>query len=198
MTTTTAKNDLQKIVLGSGTLYCVEFTGSDTALPDDTDIEKTENILGRIQGGASVEYSQTLYTAEDDLGLAKRTVLTKEEVKLKSGIMTWNAYLLEKMTSTGRVTEDATKKIRTIKIGGVGNTNGKRYLLRFVNDDPIYGKMRLTIAGTNQAGLTIAFTRDKETVINAEFLAEPLDGEGTLVIYEEAIQDSAAAVDLSK
>lgn len=194
------QNELERIALGSGTLYCMEFAGSGTALPEDAVIETEANILGRIQGGASVEYGQTLYTAEDDLGLAKRTVLTKEEVKMKSGIMTWNAYVLEKLTSTGRITEDAAKKTRTIKIGGVGNTNGKRYLLRFVNNDPIYGKTRLTIAGTNQAGLTLAFAKDKETVINAEFLAEPLDGEGTLVIYEESAPEltEPAPANLSK
>lgn len=194
------QNELDKIALGSGTLYCVEFTGSGNALPEDAEIEKEENILGRIQGGASVEYGQTLYTAEDDLGLAKRTVLTKEEVKLKSGIMTWNAYVLEKLVATGRVAEDAAKKTRTIKIGGIGNTNGKRYLLRFVNNDPIYGKTRLTIAGTNQGGLSLAFAQDKETVINAEFLAEPLDSEGTLVIYEEFAPEltEPAPVNLSK
>lgn len=186
-----SKNELDKIALGSGTLYCVDFEGSAAALPDDAEIETDANILGRIQGGASVEYAQTLYTAEDDLGLAKRTVLTKEEVKLKSGIMTWNANTLNKLVSTGRVVENAEKKTRTIKIGGVGNTSGKSYLLRFVNDDPEYGKTRLTVAGTNQAGLSIAFAKDKETVINAEFLAEPLDSEGTLVIYEEAAPELA-------
>lgn len=186
------KTELEKITLGSGTLYCVDFEGNTAALPDDAEIETDANILGRIQGGASLEYTQTLYPAEDDLGLAKRTFLTKEEVKLKSGIMTWNANTLAKLVSTGRVSEDTAKKTRTIKIGGIKNVNGKSYLLRFVNDDPVNGKTRLTIAGTNQAGLTLAFAKDKETVINAEFLADPLDSEGTLVIYQESAPELTA------
>ena len=175
-------NELEKIPLGSGNLYCLEFTGE---IPADETVETDANILGRIQGGATLEYTQTNYTAKDDSGLAKRTLLTEEEAKLKSGIMTWNAHTLNKLVSTGRVTEDAEKKKRVIKIGGLANANGKRYLLRFVNLDPVYGRTSITIVGANGAGLNLAYTKDKETVVNAEFIAEPLDGEGTLIIFEE-------------
>lgn len=41
--------------------------------------------------------------------------------------------------------------------------------------------------GKNQAGFSIAFAKDKETVINAEIKGTPLDNEGTLIIYEEDI-----------
>lgn len=33
----------------------------------------------------------------------------------------------------------------------------------------------------------MAFAKDKETVINAEFKAMPMDSEGTLIEYKEAI-----------
>ncbi len=34
-------------------------------------------------------------------------------------------------------------------------------------------------------GFTIAFAKDKETVVNAEFKAQPADTEGTLIILQE-------------
>ena len=43
----------ERIVLGSGKLYCVEYSGT---LPEDATIETADNLLGYIGGGASVEY----------------------------------------------------------------------------------------------------------------------------------------------
>lgn len=101
------------------------------------------------------------------------------------GIMTWNGKTLKKLCSTARVTEDAAK--RTVKIGGVGNEDGKKYVLRFLHEDAIDGDCRITIVGTNSGGLTLAFTKDKETVIDATFEAMPHDSDGTLIIYEEEL-----------
>ncbi len=175
-----AKN--KKIVLGSGLLYALEFTGD---IPEDTVIETDENNLGLIKGGATLSYEPEYYTASDDLGLAVKKMLTNEEASLKSGIMTWNGKTLQKLCSTAKVTEDASKQTRTVKIGGVGNYDGKQYVLRFVHKDAIEGDIRLTIVGSNEAGFEIAFAKDEETVIDAEFTAFPLDSEGTLIIYEE-------------
>ena len=174
----------KKIVLGSGKLFCMEYSGS---LPADDAIEIDDNNLGLIQGGASIEYKPTYYEAKDDLGQAVKTVLTAEEATFKSGIMTWNGKTLEKLTNTARVEDDTDKGRRTVKIGGLSNYDGKRYLFRFVNDDPADGKTRVTVVGNNQAGFTMAFAVDKETVIDAEIKAMPCDGQGTLVIYDEEI-----------
>lgn len=186
--------DKEKIILGSGKEYFKEFTGD---IPEDAEIETDENLLGLIQGGATLEYKPEFYTAEDDLGLVSKTVITKEEVLLKSGIMTFNGTTLAVLSSTARVSDTNGK--RTVKIGGRGNDNGKSYLLRFVHDDPEDGKIRVTIVGKNQSGFSLAFAKDKETVVDAEFKAKPLDDEGTLVIYEEGtptgIQAQAASAD---
>lgn len=171
-----------KIVLGSGKTYIAEFTGS---IPTDTVLEVEANLLGYIQGGASLEYKPEFYTAEDDLGYVKKTILTKEEATFKTGIMTWYANTLSRICSTARVTETETK--RTVKIGGVSNQDGKKYIVRFVHEDETDGDIRVTIVGNNQSGFTLAFAKDKETVIDAEFKALPHDSEGTLIIYEEEI-----------
>ncbi len=174
--------DGEKIVLGSGKLYCMEFTGT---IPANNVIEVEDNRLGYIQSGCSLEYKPKFYQAKDDLGYVSKTVLTEEEVKLKSGVMTWNGSTLKKLCSTARVNE--ANGIRTVKIGGVGNDNGKKYLIHFVHEDAIDGDIRVSIVGNNQSGFTLSFKKDKETVVDAEFLALPIDNEGTLVIYQEEI-----------
>jgi hypothetical protein len=172
-----------KIVLGSGKLYTTEFTNG--TIPDDATIETEANLLGLIQKGATVVYKPKFYEATDDLGLASKTILTDEDVTLKSGVMTWCGKTLAKLCATARVTEAAGK--RTVKIGGVGKQDGKKYVIRFVHEDPVDGDIRVTIVGNNQAGFSLAFAKDKETVIDAEFTASPLDGDGTKIIYEEDI-----------
>lgn len=175
----------ERVVLGSGKLYILEFTGD---IPEHAVVEVDANLIGLIKGGASLEYKPEFVTAEDDLGLVKKVILTKEEAKLKSGIMTWCGNTLKKLCSTARVTEDTEKKLRTVKIGGVDNQDGKSYLIRFVHQDKMDGDVRISIVGKNQAGFNLSFTKEKETVIDAEFDAIPLDEEGTLILYEEEIK----------
>lgn len=175
---------MDKIVLGSGKVYISEFTDK---IPENAVLETEENLLGLIQGGASLEYKPEFYTAEDDLGLAKKTILTKEEATLKTGIMTWCGKTLQKLCSTARVAEDTAKGTRTVKIGGAGNQDGKSYIIRFLHNDTVDGDVRVTVVGKNQSGFTLAFAKDKETVLDAEFIAEPHDKEGTLIIYQETI-----------
>lgn len=172
----------KKIVLGSGKLYCTEFTNT---IPEDTVLEVEDNILGLISGGATLSYEPEFYTATDDLGIAVKKMITKETATLKSGIMTWNANTLSRLCSTAKVTEDASKNTRTVKIGGVGNYDGKQYVLRFVHEDAQDGDIRITIVGSNEAGFEIAFAKDEETVIDAEFTAFPMDDAGTLIEYRE-------------
>lgn len=171
---------MERIVLGSGKMYVAEFTGE---IPEDSVIEAEEKLLGYIQGGATLSYTPTFYEAKDDLGIVSKKVITQEEAVLKSGIMTWNGDTLKKLTPTARVTEDGTN--RTVKIGGVGNNDGKKYVLHFVHVDKVDGDIRITIVGSNEAGFELSFAKDKETVINAEFKAQPHDKDGTLILYKE-------------
>jgi|SRR5665647_754538 len=174
--------DAEKIVLGSGKLYIDEF---DTEIPADLLLEVDINLLGLIQGGATLEYKPKFYEATDDLGLVSKTILTEEEVTLKSGIMTWNGNTLAKLCSTARVTEALGK--RTVKVGGINNQDGKQYVIRFIHEDTVDGDIRVTIVGNNQAGFAFKFLKDKETVIDVEFKAMPFDSEGTKIIFEEDI-----------
>ena len=178
----TNTNDKQKIRIGSGKVYITEFAGT---IPEDADFETDANKLGDVSGGATCEYKPSFYTAKPDDGLLSKTVMTDEEATLKLGVCTWNLATLNRLSSTGRITEAG--GIRTLKIGGKNNDNGKKYAVRFVHTDKADGDARVTVVGSNTAGFSLAFAKDKETVINPEFKAEPMDGEGTLVIFSEEI-----------
>lgn len=165
-----------RILLGSGHTYVVEFNGT---IPTDETIEVADNLIGATSGGASLEYTQEKYTAISDDGTRTKTITTSEDAILKTGIMTFNGENLKKLVSTGRVTTEGTKQ--TLKIGGANNDDGLSYLVRFVHKDAKDGNVRVTLVGKNQGGLTMEFAKDKEMVVDAEFKAESMDTEGTLI-----------------
>lgn len=167
---------MERIILGSGHTYVTEFTNT---IPEDSQIEVEGNLLGATSGGASLEYSQELYTAKSDDGTKTKTITVDENAVLKTGIMTLNAENLKKLVATGRTSTKGNRT--TLKIGGANNDNGKSYLVRFVHKDAVDGDVRITLVGKNQGGLTMAFAKDKEVVVDAEFKGESMDAEGTLV-----------------
>lgn len=176
----------EKIVLGSGKLYVDEITatGGVYTVPTDTSIETDAKLLGYIQGGATLEYTPTFYTVKDDLGYVSKRFLTEEAVVFKSGILTWNGDVLDKLCATAVVTE-ATGK-RTVKIGGIDKYDNQMYLIRFVHEDTAEGDIRVTVVGNNTAGFELQFQPDQETVLNAEFECVPgVGSKGVLVLYEE-------------
>ncbi len=173
------KRNKETITLGSGNLLIKEYT--DT-IPDYKEFTESD-LLGRIQGGATLEYKGTWYDAQDDTGKAVKTIITEEEATLKSGIITWNGETLEKLCSTARVTES--DGIRTVKIGGIENHNGKSYAICFHHTDKKDGDVWIVMRAVNQGGFSLAFVKDKETVVDAEFKALPQDDEGTLIQYIE-------------
>ena len=181
----------KRIVLGSGKLYIMEFDGS--TVPETETICVENNLMGYLKGGASLEYTPEFYEAKDDLGFVTKTIITSEEALLKSGIMTFNGNSLKQLCDTARVTEESTSKLRTVKIGGIGNARRQRYVICFYHADPIDGNIWVLIVGQNQSGFTLAFAKDEETVIDAEFKALAQDGEGTLIKYIEKDNTIAGA-----
>lgn len=181
--------ELKRITLGSGNTYCMEFTG---AVPEKDVICTDENLLGYISGGATLEYKPTYYTAKDDTGVCEKTILTDEEVLFKTGVLTFNGETIGKLCSTGRVTDSSDGKTRTVLIGGVKNSDGKKYVLCFHHEDKIDGDIWVIIVGNNQSGFSLAFAKDKETVIDAEFKALSQDNDGTLIKYIEEIKTANA------
>lgn len=174
--------ELKKTALGSGKLYCAEFS---TALPDYATLAVNANILGYIKGGASVEYKTESFDDSDDLGYCKVNMITKEDVTLKTGIMTWNGETLTKLCSTARTS--TASNVRTTKVGGLGNQSNKSYALLFVHEDDVNGDTRLWIVGKNTSGFTFSYKANETTVLDATFTALAQDSEGTLLKIEEDI-----------
>jgi len=182
-----AAPDTSSILLGSGELFATVY---DPALgfPADAAFEAVDNSLGDISGGASLAYKPTEYEVANDAGVVRKRFITKEEVTLKSGVLTWNLDNLAKL-SPGTIS--TVGSVKTLKLGGAKEL--VPYALRFVHTKADGNKLRVTMAGTAGNGFTLTFDGSKETVIDAEFkaLAQAL---GTLV---EIAEEMAVAGDIT-
>lgn len=178
----------EEIILGSGDLFLAEFTGE---IPADTVIEADGNRAGNIKGGATLEYSQTSQTVKDDKGRVKKTITTEEEVKLKTGLITWVDTWIKALISTARVDTTTKEDHRIYKIGGLGNQSKKRYLFRFVHTRDDGRKLRVTVTGKNTGTISLAFTTENPTTVDAEITANTLDKDGTLVIIDDELTAEA-------
>lgn len=176
----------KKFILGSGKLYLSAYDGA--AIPEDSVLETEEKRIGAISGGATLEYKPNFYTVEDDLGTVKDQLLTSEELTFKSGILVPNMGFIPFAAPTARVTPATSSvKKRITKLGGLTNADGKIYVVRFVHTstaDPAY-KFRVTIVGVNTSGFSLGLLKDKESVVDLTFSAQPMDADGTLVQIDE-------------
>ena len=171
----------QEVTLGSGILYIKKFEGS---IPEHSQLEVEENKIGGIKGGAQLTYKPTIYVVKDDQGIVHKTYITDTEVIFKSGILTWCNDVLNKIALCGDL--QTTEQKTTLKLGKNGAI--ENYIVRFVHTKDSELKYRVTIVGTNQNGFELVFDPEKETVIDAEFIAGTLDSEGTKLILEEELQ----------
>lgn len=184
MANNTNIDNSDEIILGSGDLFLAEFTGE---IPEDSAIEKEENRAGNIKGGATLEYSQSSQTVKDDMGRVRKTIITEEDVKLKTGLITWAQSWIKAVISTARV--DTTTKAGhcVYKIGGLKNQSKIRYLFRFVHTRDDGRKLRVTVTGKNTGSISMAFNPENPTTVDAEITANTLDKEGTLVIIDDEL-----------
>lgn len=174
-----------KITLGSGKAYIMEYTGT---MPEVTAICVDDNELGKIQGGAELSYTAETHEEKDDLGTVAKVVITAEEAILKLGLITFNGETLAKLADRCKVTEAAGK--RTLHIGGAGNAQGKDWVVCFHHHDATDGDIWVMVRGANQAGMTLTFAVDAGTKIEPEFKALPCDDNGTLITYIEEVKAS--------
>lgn len=178
----------ERIILGSGYLHVATFTKGQI-IPNPEDFCTDANKFAFISGGAELEYSPEFYEAKDDMGKVAKSIVTEEEATLKAGIMTFTGNTLDTLCDTARVTtrENAVagKTYREVRVGGAGNAKGAKYVICFHHIDAVDGDIYLMIVGQNQAGFTLGFKKDEATVVDAEFHALPMDGDGTLITYTE-------------
>lgn len=163
------------VTLGSGDLYIMDYEGT---IPEDAQIETVDNKVGSIKGGAELEYSPESYTVTGDNGMAYKAFITKEEVKFKSGILTWNLDVLSKLVMGGELSTH--ESVATLKIGKNGTSAIKQVLIRFVHKIDEDNAVKVTMIGSPASGFTLSFNPEEETVIDAEFSALS-QKDGTLV-----------------
>ena len=177
-----AKRDKKNITIGSALPYLMPYT--DT-VPTVDEICKEEYLLGYIQSGAAVEYTEEIHEEKDDLGYASKIVTLTEDVLVKLGLITWNGNTLANLIDRCKVTEEGGKRIT--KIGGVGNAQGKYYVLCLHHIDKKDGDLWVLIVGRNTAGATLTLATDAGTKLEPEFKAIPHDEDGTLLQLIEEI-----------
>lgn len=186
----TRTNENGRIRLGSMTFYIKEWTGGE--IPSDEDIEKEENLLGRTKNGATIGYNAEWYNVKSDDGKASKSKLVGETVTINYGNITFNMNTIKALTATARVEEKDGK--RTAKIGGIANDDGKRYLIRGVHTDKVDGDVRVTGVGVNTGGWSTVYQNNQETILQPTFTCEPMDDEGTLLLYQEEILGDNSAM----
>ena len=180
------KREKDSITIGSCKVYLqvVEDT-----MPSKDDLFKEENRVGYIKGGAALEYTQETYEEKDDLGYVSKLITVSEEALVKLGLITWNGVTLQQLID--RCTVEEGDGVRTVKIGGAGNAQGKHYALGLHHEDKEDGDLWIIIKGRNTAGVTLTLATDSGTLIEPEFKAMPHDDAGTLVELIEETTEAA-------
>ncbi len=189
-TTTNSIDNSDEIILGSGDLYLMKFTGE---VPEDAAIETDSNRAGNIKGGATLEYSMESQTVQDDKGRVKKTIITKETVLFKTGLITWAKHYIQALVQTARIDETTKAKHRLYKLGGLANISKERWLWRFVHTRDDGRKLRVTVTGKNTGTISLAFQPEDATTCDAEITADTLDKSGTLVILDDELEEAKAA-----
>lgn len=191
-TNTNTIDNSDEIILGSGDLYIVEFSG---AIPEDATIEADSNRAGNIKSGATLEYSADSQTVQDDKGRVKKTIITKETVTFKTGLIAWVPQYIQALIQTARIDETTKKGHRLFQLGGLSNLNKKRYLWRFVHTRDDGRKLRITVTGKNTGAISMAFQPENETTVDSEITADTLDKDGTLVILDDELVTTQSEAD---
>ena len=175
----------REILLGSGKLYLLECDTSSIfykyKIPSNEEFETDSNYAGAIQGGATLQYSyETInFMCDND---TKSSAVVNQEVKFKTGVLTFSMNFLEKLLSSSVL--DESDKTKTLKIGS--EVTQKHFFIRFVTTQPNGKNLRLTFIGNNEKGLDIPFSTEDATVINIEFTSSStIDEDGNLLIIEQ-------------
>lgn len=193
-TTTNTIDNSDEIILGSGDLYLMKFTGE---IPEDAAIETDANRAGNIKGGATLEYSMESQTVQDDKGRVKKTIITQETVLFKTGLITWVKQYIQALVQTARVDETTKAGHRVFKLGGLANLSKDKWLWRFVHTRDDGRKLRVTVTGKNTGTISLAFQPEDATTCDAEITADTLDKSGTLVILDDEMATTTSNTESS-
>lgn len=175
------------ITIGSATVYLKEYDEAQ-GLPTVDAMCVDENRFAYTKNGATIRYTQTAQDLSDDLGKIRKTVYSGDEATVQLGVLGWIGTTLAKAISTAVATEDGNRRVT--KIGGVGNDNGKRYVVCLHHEDAQDGDCWWMMVGKNTEGLELQYQMEDGTVFQPTFKAEPYDSDGHLLWFEEEIVGS--------
>lgn len=185
--------ETEKVVMGAGKWYVAPYTSG--AIDFDT-LCVEDNLMGYTKGGATITFTPTTYTIEDDIGMVRKTFQTKGDAEMKTGLLTFTIRSLAALLSVGAVTEKAATisatGLVTLKLSG-GKTALKRYFVAFVYQDDETGlKTFVGMVATNIAPLVLAFMKDSETVVDMTFNGESNGVDDTMLTIAEETAKTAA------
>lgn len=176
----------QSVIMGAGDWFVKEYESGEV---DCEAVCVDENYAGETSGGATVEYTPTTYTIEDDRGKLRRTFMVKADAKMKTGMLTLDVKSISNMMSVGvlKMSEDGKKRI--LKLGG-GRAELRRFVVvfRYPKDEDKGLYIYVGMVATNVSPLTLAFTKDKETVQDLEYTADTNGVDDTILVIEEDIE----------
>lgn len=175
-----AANNTQ-VMLGSGTFYCQKVTSLSTAYSLAT-LCVSGNEIGKIKGGATLSYTNTMKEVYDDSKAVYRKFITGDEATLKTGLLTFDVSALNDLFD-GTFTSGTSAN--TLKLGGK-TRNAQVYDIAFVHTLESGETISIGMRATNDGGLELAFANDNETVVDLEFSAISMDSNGNIVIIEES------------
>ena len=171
----------EKVILGAGKWYLKAYTSGEVDLAT---LVADANLIGYTQGGATIEYTPETYTVEDDIGMVRKTFMTKAAATMKTGLLTMGVASLVALMSMGDVTTSGSKT--TLKLGG-GRSALKKFAVAFQYTDPDDDStITVGMIATNAGTLSLAFTKDKETVPEITFTAESNGVNDTIIVIEES------------
>lgn len=168
--------DTSNVILGSGKLYITELSNGE--IPESYE----NDCVGDISGGAEIEYKPTIKEVKNDFQEVRKAFVTSEEVKLKSGVLTWNLETMAKLTVGAKYTAKTGSSNATLTLGGISEI--KQYGIVFVHEKDNGAKIIVKLKGYNGSGFKFSFDPEKETVLDAEFTATK-QSDKTLVKIEE-------------
>ena len=189
------KGETEKVVLGAVDIYLCDYDpDKDFSLDDMTATE--DNYFGNTQGGATLEYTPETYTIEDDRGRVKRTFMTKAAATLKTGLLTYHLGSLASVLSVGTLTTTAATAQAAgkykLELPGGKATLKRKAVVAVYTDGDTGAKTKIGMVATNTGALSMAYAKDKETVPEIIFTAEPVGGSDVLVTIEETIPQLSA------
>lgn len=173
---TAVAGNQETVTLGACDIYLCDYD-KDKTFDLEAMVATAANYFGNTQGGTTLEYTPEVYTIEDDRGRIKRNFMTKASATLKTGLLTYDAAALSKALSVGTLTstaatQSAGAKARLDLPGGKTSLKRKCVVAKYTDDDT--GVVTLIgMVATNTGALSLAYAKDKETVPEITFTAEP-------------------------